>query len=827
MTVLVSHNFNGLGANANLVTVPAQTGGPFVTGSGAENAFVVQTNGNLKFNGSVGNAHVLDGSADAGGYVEIITPATLAAATHRVVALRLQDINNWIGLDMAGTGATGFRVSRCVAGVITDLYQFQGTANTTYFLSDDGNTINLIVNGAPEFSFVDNTNFVSATGKGLVSIATSGTNAEIITYYESGTLTGGNSISLTSTVNNRIYQQIGGAADVTLSGGYAGTPSAIEYRLYNADTGVALTGHDWQTLDAAPTGNAFNAVVSVDAQLVHIVAEVRFSNDVAVISDGGGAIFRVGNIVDVSGQSNGEKLWTNGTDVTPSPFASLYTSAWAAATTTGNGINTLLNELISATGVPWGAVLSAVGGTGLTAGAVTPSSNYWSNPNSTLYTAMLTRIEAVGGAIAVEAFIQGEKDARASIAGATYETAETLMFNQMRTDIGNASGQAQLPIVCPQLGRGTLVSDLDVDFQAIRDAQQSVANTMPGVYSVDAIDLAMLDDIHHTNAAYIISGQRIARAILAALGFVTTYRGPQHQSARFIGPTSIELTLLPRGGTDITPPSGITGYRVNDDGTPVTISGVARTSPTTLVITLAAATAGAVTVDYQYGSNPVVTGAVFDNATPALPLRRVAGLSVAALADITGSGSMTEGADTMTGSGSITITGAGDMAETGTDTMSGSGTVSGGDITGSGDMTDAADTISGSGSVANTDARGYITGVLEFLPGLKNTPVQLLLAGDNENVIRFSGLKNGLDGSIINDAVIYVTLTDSKGVAVDGMPWPALMSYQPDSNGVYVLQLSHALNLSVGKVYNVRIEVSAGGLRASFNPVIKAIERRT
>lgn len=100
-----------------------------------------------------------------------------------------------------------------------------------------------------------------------------------------------------------------------------------------------------------------------------------------------------------------------------------------------------------------------------------------------------------------------------------------------------------------------------------------------------------------------------------------------------------------------------------------------------------------------------------------------------------------------------------------------------------------------------------------------------LFVGGNDNYLQISGLKNGADGTYINDASITATLYDETGAQVTGMTWPAALSYIAASNGNYQLQLTDALSLQAGKYYKIQVDAASGGLNARWTINIKAQTR--
>ena len=82
------------------------------------------------------------------------------------------------------------------------------------------------------------------------------------------------------------------------------------------------------------------------------------------------------------------------------------------------------------------------------------------------------------------------------------------------------------------------------------------------------------------------------------------------------------MTLNHRGGTDITPATGITGFEVFDNGSSVTITSATRYAANAVQLTLSRTilSGHTVTLRYLYGMTPNVTGLVKDNSALALPL---------------------------------------------------------------------------------------------------------------------------------------------------------------------------------------------------------------
>jgi len=103
--------------------------------------------------------------------------------------------------------------------------------------------------------------------------------------------------------------------------------------------------------------------------------------------------------------------------------------------------------------------------------------------------------------------------------------------------------------------------------------------------------------------------------------------------------------------------------------------------------------------------------------------------------------------------------------------------------------------------------------------------INILLSGDNDNVLQLTGLKNGIDAQFINDATVTATLNDTDGTEISGMTWPATMTYVSGSEGTYQLLLDSTLNLQKNTLYTVHVHVISGGLTGHWTQHIRAASR--
>ncbi len=157
------------------------------------------------------------------------------------------------------------------------------------------------------------------------------------------------------------------------------------------------------------------------------------------------------------------------------------------------------------TGAPVGLIPSAHGGT---------SMQQWDPRlrglgSGSLYGATLKRVEAVGGKVAGVLWYQGESDAEPAEL-ARYTERMRRLVEAFRADLG----QPDLPFYYVQIGR--FVADTTGDgllgWNGIREAQRTLAATMPHTAVVSAIDLELDDAIHVGTRGLSRLGQRLADA---------------------------------------------------------------------------------------------------------------------------------------------------------------------------------------------------------------------------------------------------------------------------------------------------------------------------
>ena len=283
-------------------------------------------------------------------------------------------------------------------------------------------------------------------------------------------------------------------------------------------------------------------------------------------------------------------------------------------------IPALANSLLQTFNFPIAFVPSAKDGSNLYSQWAyrNPSNHY---DTTTLYGQSITKAQSVGG---VELIImhQGEADTNAHRTEAQYEADFATMIGHYRQDL-----YATIPIFICQLGTISIEGGdprTDADVVAVRNAQHDLDNGMDIFMAATAMDQPRIDDVHYTSQGLNAIGERIAQTIKYYFGAASYYRGPAITSAFFVdgNRNTVDVQIDHRGGDDITPVSGITGFSLLSNGSPVSITSADRISADRIRLTLASAIPAGTTAKLQYlwGSNPDTSALVKDNSSLALPL---------------------------------------------------------------------------------------------------------------------------------------------------------------------------------------------------------------
>jgi hypothetical protein len=449
-------------------------------------------------------------------------------------------------------------------------------------------------------------------------------------------------ITVNDFTDYRVFQRdIGGSSkSITISGTYSDmTWDHVEARILQNGTDTPVV--DWTTIDTTYSGGAFSGALTVPQGGWYNVEVRALDGSGSVLGSSRGTNkWGVGMIILVIGQSNMSGRGKTPYTTAASDLAVNYSNAgiWEHLAdpyddgsptgavdydndkAAGSMIPAIANTLIPVFNIPIAFVPSSKGGSNLWVNGINYGWAYRNSSNhfdtSTLYGQSITKAQSVGG---VELIImhQGEQDLTDGRTQANYEADFGTMIGHYRQDL-----YASIPIFICQLG--TVGSGTNPGIVGIRSAQHDLDNGSNIFMGATAMDQARFDIWHFDTPGLNVIGSRLANAILYYFGQSAYYRGPSIASASFSdgNRNQVMVMLNHRGGTDITPSTGITGFAVLDNGSTVTITSATRYAANAVQLTLSASISAShtATLRYLYGMTPVVSGLVKDNSPLALPL---------------------------------------------------------------------------------------------------------------------------------------------------------------------------------------------------------------
>jgi hypothetical protein len=454
-------------------------------------------------------------------------------------------------------------------------------------------------------------------------------------------------IGVNDFANYRVFQRdIGGTSkSVTVSGTYSNMNwNRVDARILHHGTSTTVV--DWTTIDSTPGGGTFSGNLTIPQGGWYTV-EIRARDAAGSVigSSRGTNKWGVGMIILCIGQSNmsgygGQPPFT----IANSDLAVNYSNAgrWehladpfddesprgavdndndAIWTNNAGGsmIPALANSLLQTFNFPIAFVPSPKGGSSLYSQWAyrNPSNHY---DTTTLYGQSITKARSVGG---VELIVmhQGEADTNLHRTEAQYEADFATMIGNYRQDL-----YATIPIFTCQLGTIALGTNTrtDADVVAVRNAQHDLDNGEDIFMAATAMDQPRFDHVHYTTRGLDAIGGRIAQTIKYYMGAASYYRGPAITSAFFADGSrdTVDVEVNHRGGDDITPDSGITGFSLLSNGSPVSIASADRMSADRIRLTLASPIpyGASAKLRYLWGSNPNTGALVKDNSSLGLPL---------------------------------------------------------------------------------------------------------------------------------------------------------------------------------------------------------------
>ena len=427
------------------------------------------------------------------------------------------------------------------------------------------------------------------------------------------------SIALTDFEDGRIFQRKGQSAQIVVSGTYRGHVEAIEARIVRSNTSEEILA--WTVIDDTPRNGIFVGELADVPQGGWYNIQVRSHADHSVAINGKHK-WGVGMLIACLGQSNMKEWFYTGKDLSAHRLLRKFNdSGWSKFGSTGNAAIAFGNRIIDRLGIPVGLMDYSVNGSGLRKEADW-GTGYWENtsPNS-IYDRFIAGVSDAGGMAEFVIWIQGEADAaRGTVSKNEYAASlEHFITNQVRSDIGNGSGHANLPFLIVMMIKRP--GGKDGPNQDIRNAQRHVVDNVADCYlAATTLDLKNHGRQHLTPKAYISMGNRVAQTVLYVLGQETYHRGPGITNVKQIDNRTIEIVIKHNGGSDFKPALGITGWEVIANDAPVPIAKIYRHDSQTIRILLERPLDDKAQIRYLYGAMPDAKNPVLDNSPLSLPL---------------------------------------------------------------------------------------------------------------------------------------------------------------------------------------------------------------
>lgn len=543
------------------------------------------------------------------------------------------DIVTWVPADgnfhwVVVTHDTGTNMEVFVDGTS------RGTAISGYYWMSENIQLRM---GAPDASF-----YGSGTTSGLVTLdeiamwnrVLSG--AEITSWYNSGA---GNTLPVGNITTNEVGQYVvyqrhksgSQRATVSRSGTYTtGTPTAIEYSVYDHTTEAKIQG--WDTIkNATISGGTWSGDLDLPQHTNWVKLKVQSKDSTGTVIETGEMSYGkvgVGVIFLTAGQSNMAHMadWYTGTFANDK--TSLFNSSVWAHTLLfdganwdyiGDGIDLLMDKLQAAYGCPVGMIHAAVGGSGL---YQADGGGYWLDTGGgSPYALCLIQLAAAGGDVEGILWHQGEADAHSSTSKANHYNSLTTLYNRLLAVIGRTASQCKM-------GVGSLGKLIDgstaANIAGICQAQLEWSRNVEGAYYLGSNkDATLFDNYHYTS--YVRIARRWAQSMIHRLLTPDFDGGGPRICAAYqaSGSEVVRVVLSMRGNASITETDlttdgvGLTAWEVSNDdfATNLTISSTAFVG-NEVQLTLSAVPTGTVKVRYQYGTNPTTTNLVYGNQLP-------------------------------------------------------------------------------------------------------------------------------------------------------------------------------------------------------------------
>ena len=592
--------------------------------------------------------------------------------------------NNSTPADGANLTTNGSDPTHSGHTVVAQTYEESNTfANTTAQIPSGQD-------GLWDFSLVDNS-ASNSTPYCFRVVKSDGSLLDTYSVVPELTTAPSGSITMSSPSDYQLLQRNGSSqANIAISGTYTGSPTTIEAR---------FNGGSWSTITASPSGGNYSGTLSSQSAGQGSV-EVRFSNATSITTSK--SYVGIGDLFVIAGDSNGVGQGTSNQSYSHASLkASLFKNndSWGELvdptdsnsgqsgsrasydTSIGGSLWPLFaTSYMADRGIPVGFIAAAKNGSAISG---TASATSWqrktSNPTdtTTLYGDMSTKITAAGGSIKAVLFFEGANDLRI-VTPSNYNLYKTYLntfVNDVMSDFGVKTMHSIVGDCIPAYFAdcGPL-SDIHYSRQMVYDVWGTNSNIFAGptLYDINK-DSPDGDGIHYrSNSTLQTVADRTWLAVRKQLyDSSTDARGPQLTSAQYNAAKTKVYLKFTDDSLPILPTSSAGGIVVYDNGTPVTISSTTRTANDTMLVNLASAATGTITVsicDARDCSSPA--SVIHDSSSYSLPVEMVIDQSTSALSDTTaptGSVSINSGAASTTSpSTTLTIAATDDIDDTST-----------------------------------------------------------------------------------------------------------------------------------------------------------------
>lgn len=380
------------------------------------------------------------------------------------------------------------------------------------------------------------------------------------------------SISISETYEPDFVYQRDGAGNATAEFivNYTSPPVDLYFRLLDAEDDSVVV--DWTVFDTVMVEGSGTSALSITrpSSTTYYKVEVRLGTNglTSIQSDAWAVGIKVGFI----GQSLIEHLGTQDQSGTPSHVRKFTVANGFFVSTVGAGQAECAKRLVEIHGCVVAICNTAVGDTVLTEEAAATGnrgSNYWNNPNSSLWLNTIDALErfAPDGRVEFVAWMQGGSDATQGVDYGIYENDLREFLLRVRSSFLDKSGGNEAPIVIGTLGRSG--SSTDANRQGIRTAIYNVIEDDSTLLPIPIYPYGTDDRTHPNDAGDLAIGLSIANVSNGE-------RAPRF-SANSIEGNTVTVTYDQDLLTSDTNYSA-EGVRVEVNGSPAGVSSFTRSS---------------------------------------------------------------------------------------------------------------------------------------------------------------------------------------------------------------------------------------------------------